>query len=125
MNRDLNVHCLKGHRLSYNTFSKVQTQGSKNFFHSQKPKLKDPKLAPSYDNMAELPKKDNRKDKKKKFRGQKREHIRERKNQTPVTSINITNILKKKKKRRDVNMITCFNCHKKDQFTSNCTKLKN
>ena len=53
---DLDICCPRSHRPSYNTFLKVQTQGSKNSFRPKKPKLKDPKSAQSYDNMTELPK---------------------------------------------------------------------
>ena len=83
MVRNLNAYCPKGHRSSHNTFSKVQILGSNNkdSFCSEEPKLKDPKLAPLYDNAAaELAKKKNKKDKKKKFRGQKREYTGSGKN---------------------------------------------
>ena len=42
-------------------------QGSKNFFCPKKPKPKDLKLVLSYDNAVKLPKKEDRKDKPKKF----------------------------------------------------------
>ena len=122
---DLDTCCLRGHRLSHNTSSKVQTQGSKDLSHSKKIKSKDPKSAPSRDNAAESPKKDNRKDKKKRFWGQKWEHTWEQKEQTLATNVNTTNVSKKKKKRRDVSKIMCFNCDKKDHFASDCTKPKN
>ena len=54
---DLNTHYFKSHCLSYNTFLKMQTQGFKDFFYSKKPKLKDFKLNPLCNNIAELPKK--------------------------------------------------------------------
>ena len=73
MVRDSDVRCLKGHRPSYNTFSKVQTQGSshKDSPRSEEPKPKDLKPAPSRDNAAELAKKENRKDKKRRLRNQR------------------------------------------------------
>ena len=46
----------------------MQTQGFKDYFYPKKPIFKDRKLAPSYDNMVELPKKNNKKDKKKSFK---------------------------------------------------------
>ena len=125
MVRNLDACCPRGHRLSYNTFSKVQTQGSKNSSHPKEIKSKNLKSALSHDNVAELPKKDNRKDKKKRFWVQKQEYTGERKEQTPATNVNITNISKIKKKKRDVSEITYFNCDKKDHFASNCTKPKN
>ena len=103
----------------------MQTQGTKDLFCPKETKSKDPKSALSRDNAAELPKKDNRKDKKKRFRGQRREYTGEWKEQTPATNVNTTNVSKKKKKRRDVSEITCFNCDKKGHFASNCIKPKN
>ena len=44
---DSDACCPKGHRPSYNTFSKVQTQGSKDLFRPKETKPKDPKSAPS------------------------------------------------------------------------------
>lgn len=61
--QDLDVYCPKDHRLSHNTSSKVQTQGSKNFFHSKEPKPKDSKFASSHDNTAESVKKKGKKKK--------------------------------------------------------------
>ena len=77
--RDLDACCPKGHRLSHNTSSKVQTQGSKDLFRPKKTKPKDPKSAPSRDDAAKLPKKDDKKDKKKRFWDQRWEHTEERK----------------------------------------------
>ena len=74
MVEDLDVCCLKSHHPSHNTSSKVQTQSSKDFSRPKKSKSKDPMSALLCDNMAKLPKKDNKKDKKKRFRSQKREH---------------------------------------------------
>ena len=76
---DLDVHCSRNYHSSHNTFSKVQTQGSKDFSCPKKPKFKDSKSALLYDNTAELSKKNNRKNKKKKFRSQKWKYTRKRK----------------------------------------------
>ena len=103
----------------------MQTQGSKDFSRPKETKLKDLKSAPSRNNIAESPKRDDRKDKKKRFRGQRQEHTGERKKQTPATKINTTDVLKKKKKRCDISKIIYFNYDKKGYFTSNCTKPKN
>ena len=65
--QDLDACCPRGHRPSLNTSTKVQTQGSKDLFRPKETKLKDPKLAPSRDNVAESPKKNDKKDKKMKF----------------------------------------------------------
>ena len=123
--RDSDARCPRGHRLSHNTSLKVQTQGSKDLSRPKETKPKDPKSASSRDDAAESPKKNDRKDKKKRFRGQRRKHTGERKEQTPATNINTTNVSKKKKKRRDISEITCFNCDKKGHFASDCTEPKN
>ena len=122
---DLDVCCSRGHHLSHNTSLKMQTQSFKNSSYSKKPKLKDLKSAPSRDNVAKSPKKDDSKDKKKKFQGQRWKHTGEWKEQTPAINVNTTNISNKKKKRRDISEITCFNCNKKSHFASYCTKPKN
>ena len=64
---DSDARCLRGYRLFYNTSSKVQIQGFKDLSRPKKTKPKDPKSALSHDNVAESPKKDDKKDKKKKF----------------------------------------------------------
>ena len=74
MVQNSDAYCPKSHCPSHNTSLKIQTQGSKNFFRLKKPKFKDPKSALLRNNVAKLPKKDNRKDKKKRFWGQRREH---------------------------------------------------
>ena len=83
------------------------------------------KWALLHDNMAELPKKNNKNDKKKSFRNQKQKYTREWQEQTLATSINTTNVLKKKKKRRDISEIMYLNYNKKSYFANNCTKSKN
>ena len=74
---DLDARCPRGHRLSHNISSKVQTHGSRDLSRPKETKPKDPKSAPSRDDVAELPKKNDKKDKKKRSRGQRREHTRE------------------------------------------------
>ena len=114
MVRELDVRCVRGHCLSHNTSSKVQTQGSshKDSPRSEKLKPKDLKPAPSCDDAAEPAKKEDRNKKKKKLQSQRREHTGE---QTPAIGIN-TEVLKKKIKAR------CFNCIKKSQYANEYTK---
>ena len=116
---DSDACCSRGHRLSHNTFLKMQSQGSniKDFSRSKKPKPKDSKPALLCDNAVTEPaKKKDRKDKKKRFPGQKRKHTRERKEQTPATNVNKA-VSKKKLKVR------CFNCDMKGHYANNCIKL--
>ena len=100
MVRDSDACCPRGYRLSHNTSSKVQTQGSKDSSCSKKPKLKDPKPASSRDNAAELAKKENRKDKKKRPWNQRQ------KEQPPATDTN--NEAPKKKKRGVIPVRSCI-----------------
>ena len=71
MVRKSDACCPRGHRPSHNTFSKVQTQGSKDSFRSKEPKSKDLKPAPLFDDAAEPAKKKFRNEKKKRLRNQK------------------------------------------------------
>ena len=68
---DLDIYCPKSHCSSHNTSLKIQIQDFKNFFHSEKSKPRNLKSALSHDNTAKLPKKDNKKDKKKRFWNEK------------------------------------------------------
>ena len=119
--RDSDTRCPKSHRPSHNTSSKLQTQGSKDPSRSKKPKLKDPKPAPSRDNAMEPAKKENRKNKKKKLQNRRWEW-----NKQILPTGNNTKIPKKKKKRHDPSGVTYFNCNKKVHYASGCIKpLKN
>ena len=64
---DSNIHYFRSYFLSNNISLKVQTQSSKNSSYPKKLKPKNLKSASLRDNMAELPKKNNKKDKKKRF----------------------------------------------------------
>ena len=121
---DSDIHCPKSHCLSYNTFSKVQTQGSnhKDLLRSEKSKSKNLKFVSPRNNIVEPTKKEG--EKKKKFWGHRRKRIEEQKDQSPATSIN-TKVPKKKKEKRNPNEMTCFNCNKKSHYTNNYTTLKN
>ena len=68
MVRDSDTCCPRSDRLFHNTSLKMQTQGSKDSSRSKKPKPKNPKPVPSYDNAVELVKKEDKKDKNKRFR---------------------------------------------------------
>lgn len=70
-------------------------------------------------------KKKDKKDKKKKFWGQKREYIGEQKEQTLAAGVNTTDISKKKKKRHNISKIMYLNCDKKGHYTNNYTEPKN
>ena len=117
MVQDLDACYPRGHRLSHNTSSKIQTQGSKDSSWSEEPKSKDEKPASSRDNAAEPAKKKERKDKKKKLRNRRRE----RNKQTPATGDNIEDP-KKNKKKRDPSKVTYFNYNKKNYYVNDCTK---
>ena len=113
MVQDSDIRCPQGHRLSNNTASKVQTQGTS----VKEPRLKESKpkkakpakeKAPalSWTNTAEFLEqgKKDRKDKKRRFW--------EKKKQIPAISTNVTDT-RSKKKYPD---ITCYNCDKKGHY---------
>ena len=78
----MNPHCFRDYCPSHNTFLKVQTQGSnnKNSSHFEKSKPKDPKPVLLRDNaVVEPAKKEDKKNKKKRFWEQRQEYTREQK----------------------------------------------
>ena len=95
---------------------RTQSFSYKDSLCSKEPKSKDPKSAPSHDNVAETAKKKNRKDKKKKLQN----HRRKQNKQPPATDAN-TEVPKKKKKIRDPSEVTSFNCDKKSHYASDYT----
>ena len=66
----------------------------------------------------ESAKKKDKKDKKKKFQGQKQDHIKEQKEQTLAIGAIVTEAVLKKKLK-----VKYFNCNKKSYYINNCTKL--
>ena len=119
--RDSDIHCPWGHRPSNNIVYKVQTQGitAKDFSRPEKPKTKDPKSVPLCDDPAEPAKKQDK---------QKRLKCQQKRTKKPKESLatgNNTVDVAKKKKKRDISKVTCFNCDKKGHYTNNSTKLKN
>ena len=115
MVRDSDIRCPRGHRPSNSVAAKVQTQGSKDS-HPEEPKVKE--VRPTRAEASE-PSKQARKEKKK-----KRHQERQDKDQTLASTANATEVQKKKKKNRDqdVSKVTYFNCDKKGQCASTCTK---
>ena len=114
------MRCLRGHRPSNSTASKVQTQRTttKDSF-LEKPKVKKTKPTLSWAK-ASKPSEQARKERKKKKHQEKRD-----KEQTPTSTANATEIQQKKKKKKqdqDLNKVTCFNCNKKGHNVSLCTK---
>ena len=122
MIQGLDAYYPRGYCLFYNTFSKIKTQSlnNKSLFYSKECKTKESKRDLLHDNTVELGKKKDKKNKKKTLG----EHKQEQNKPILTIGINITNILKKKK-RCHINKIMCFNCNKKSYYDSNYTKPKN
>ena len=99
----LDAYSSRGHHPSHNTSSKVQTQGSKNLSRPKKTKPKDPKSAPSHDDTAESPKKDDGKDKKKGSEVKGKNILESRKSRfRPLMS---TPPMSQRKRRRSVTLV--------------------
>ena len=120
MVRNADSRCLRGHCLSQNTSTKVQTQGS--IAKKSKPeefRLKDSKSAnektpaPPHINK---PGKGSRQNKKKEYLKKKRD----RKNSTPATE---DNAIEGEKKQNNRGNGKCYNCQKKGYFARNCPEL--
>ena len=125
MIRDSDIHCPQSHRLSNNTASRVQTQGTTaKDSHKEEPKVKEVKPTLSRAAEASEPLEQARKEKKRK----KHSKRRDKKEQTPASTANVTEVQQKKKKKnqdRDVSEVTCYNCNKKGHYANTCTKPKN
>ena len=124
MVRESDAHCPKGHRLSHNTSSKVQTQGSsyKDLPHTKESRPKEAKQADSKApapprSESTEPEKTSRIDKRKEYL-EKKKKKRDRKNNTPATgdNANAVEVGEKKKRGND----RCYNCQKKGHFSRNC-----
>ena len=104
MVRDLDAHYFRRQYPFYNTFLMMQTQDSKDFSRSKKPKSKNPKSAPPHDVMPELAKKEGEKKKRSQKNGRK--CTWKQKKQSSATGVNIKDLKKKIKAK-------CFNRNKK------------
>ena len=120
MVQDTNSHCPRGHRLSQNTSTKVQTQGST--AKESKPKESRRKESKPTDRKTPAPPRTNEpektscQDKKKEYLKKKRDQ----KNSIPATGDNAIEGEKKRNNRGDGK---CYNCQKKDHFARNCPDL--
>ena len=120
MVRDADSRCPRGHCLSQNTSTKVQTQGST--AKKSKPEESRPKDSKVADGKTPVlprtykPGKTSCQDKKKEYLKKKRDW----KNSTPATG---DNAIEDEKKRNDQGDKKCYNCQKKSYFARNCPKL--
>ena len=123
MVRESDARCLRGHRPSHNTSSKVQTQETT----AKEPRIKESKPkkakltdgknpAPPRSESAE-PKKTSRTDKRREYL-EKKKKKRDRKNNTLAIgdNANAVEVGEKKKRGND----RCYNCQKKGHFLRNC-----
>ena len=119
MVRESDARCPRSHRPSYNTSSKVQTQGTT----AKEPRTKEsrPKEAKSTDGKAPAP---PRSDKlaKPNCKKKKREWLKKKKDSTPATEDNAIEAQKKKRTPGNTSQVTCYNCQKKSHFANKCPK---
>ena len=117
MVRELDAHCPRGHRPSYNTSSKVQTQGTT----ANEPRTKESrsKEAKSTDGKAPVPPRSNEPTKPNRKK-KKREWLKKKKDSTLVTEDNAIEAQKKKRTPGDISQVTCYNCQKKGHFANKC-----
>ena len=122
MVQDLDIRYPRSHCPSNIIALKVKTQEiTAKDFYPKEPKVKNAKPTLSRAVEASKPSKQARKKKKK-----KKHQERQNKEQTSASTANAIKVEKKKKKKkkdRDISKVTCFNCDKKDHYTSTYTKL--
>ena len=124
MVQDSNICCSKGHCFSNSTASKIQTQRTiaKNF-HPEELKVKKTRPTLSWAAEASKPLKQVCKEKKKK----RYPESQYKKEQTPVSTANTTEVQQKKNKNWDCNIseVMYYNCNQKGHYANICTKPNN
>ena len=112
--RETDQQVPRGNRPAHTTAHKVQTQGAMKDHRGDESKAKA--SVPTSTQNSE-PSDKARKDKKKK------QHKAKREGSTPATGVNAAQTgepRQKKKKLRDLSMVTCFNCDKKGHYANTC-----
>lgn len=114
--QETNQNCFKENRLAHATVPKVQSQGVMKKHYDNDFKAFTPKVS-TFNHDSE-PFNKAKKDKKKKQQKNKRYF------NNSVTRVNATKVDNKKKKTKDVNKITCYNCDKKEHYFTSCLEAQ-
>ena len=120
MIRDLDICYSQDYCPSNNIALKVQIQRiiAKDSSYPKKPKTKDPKSAFLRDNIVEPAKKKNNQ-----MKFKYRQKCTKKPKKNPATGNKIIDATKKKKKRA-INKVTCFNCNQKDYYITTAPSQK-
>ena len=116
--------CLWGNRLAHTTGHKVQTQEAVkdrygNDFKAFKSSTSTPTSVSTQDSES------SKKDKKKKHYQGKRDSREPKDSFTPATGVNAAEVVEggqRKKNKKDISGVTCFNCNKKGYFSNKYPK---
>ena len=125
--RKTDLDCLRGNQSAHTTVHKVQIKGAGKDYRGDDSKASKgsthtPASASTQDSK---PSDKARKDKKKKYYQDKRDSKEPKDSTTPAFGVNMAEVGGKgrRKNKRDVSEITCFNCNKKGHYSNKCPEL--
>ena len=122
--RETDQNCLQGNWPAHTTAHKVQTQGVRKNHHGNDSKASkgSASIPASASNQDSEPSDKAKKDKKKNWRG-KRDSREPKDSTTPVSGVNTAKVgggKQKRKNKKDISGVTCYNCNKKGHFLNKC-----
>ena len=116
--QETDLWCFQGNRLVHTTAHKVQTQGTMNREDNSKAPKDLASTPTSASTQDSEPSNKARKKKKKKQHKDKRDSREPRDSSTSATRVNKAEVGGRRKK--DISEVTCYNCNKKEHFTTKC-----
>ena len=122
--RETDLSCLRGNRPAHTTAHKVQTQGAGKDHRGDDSKAsKGSASTPASASIQDSEPSDKaKKDKKKNWRG-KRDFREPKDSTTPAFGVNAAEVGRggqRRKNKKDISGVTCYNCNKKGHFLNKC-----
>ena len=122
---ETDLSCFQGNRPAHTTVHKVQTQGAVNSGDDSKAS-KGSASTPITSTQDSEPSDKGKKDKKKKNWQGKRDSREPKESTTPASGVNAAEVGgggQRRKNKKDISRVTCYNCNKKGHFSNKCPEL--
>ena len=120
------LNCFRGNWPAHTTTHKVQTQGAvKDHCRDDSKDFKgSASTLASASNQDSEPSNKAKKDKKKKYYQSKKDSKKPQDSTLPASGVNVAEVEGKERKRnkKNVSEVTCFNCNKKGHYSNKCPK---